>query len=95
MEARVTSLETSMLDVKATLGRLEPLIIRIDERMNHVATKAELGGVRSDVLLQLASKATRSTVWAMGLSVAGLVIAALAAGAVYMPYLATLLRRAG
>ena len=50
---------------------------------SHLATKAEL-----------ATKATKGTVWAMGFTVAALFVAALAAGAVYMPYVATLLRRA-
>ncbi len=83
MEARVAALEAGMKDVRVVLARMEPLLIRIDERTNHLATKAEL-----------ATKATKATVWAMGFTVAGLFVAALAAGAVYMPYLATLLRRA-
>ena len=43
---RLDRLEADMRDVKATLGRLEPLMIRIDERLNstlpHLATKEAL-----------------------------------------------------
>ena len=80
-----------MAGMKVVLGRLEPMIIRIDERMNHLATKEDVANVRTDV----ASKATKGTVWGMGFTVAGLFVAAAALGAVYMPYLAALLRRAG
>ena len=54
-----------------------------------------MANVRSDVMVALATKSTRGTVWGMGFTVAGLFVAAMAAGAVFMPYLATLLRRAG
>jgi hypothetical protein len=45
-EARTSRLEEDVRDIKAALTRLEPLIIRIDERLAselpHLATKAEL-----------------------------------------------------
>jgi len=45
-DLRLDRLEANFQDIKAVLGRLEPLIIRIDERLNstlpHLATKAEL-----------------------------------------------------
>ncbi len=44
-----------MGDVKAALGRLEPLIIRMDERMAHLAGKSELEALRSD-MAHVASK---------------------------------------
>ena len=49
-----------MREVRATLGRLEPLIVRIDATLPHLATKAELAEliVRIDATLpQLATKA--------------------------------------
>jgi hypothetical protein len=39
MEGRLDRLESDMSSVKTTLARLELMIIRIDERMNHLATK--------------------------------------------------------
>ena len=45
-EARTERLEEDIRDIRAALARLEPLIIRIDERLTtelpHLATKAEL-----------------------------------------------------
>ena len=55
----------------------------------------ELASARSGILVELATKATKGTVWTVGLTLASLVVAALATGAIYMPYLATLLRRTG
>ncbi len=91
IESRVARLERAMGRVGAALDRLEPMIIRLDERTATMATKEDVANVRTD----LATKATRGTVWGMGFTVAGLFVAAAALGAVYMPYLATLLRRAG
>ena len=46
MDARVGRLEGDMRELKATLGRLEPLIVRLDEQIRatlpHLATKADL-----------------------------------------------------
>ncbi|WP_299437009.1 hypothetical protein [uncultured Rhodospira sp.] len=39
---RVETLENDMREVKGILARMEPMLIRMDERMNHLATKAEL-----------------------------------------------------
>ena len=49
LEQRVTRLEDDMAAVKGILGRLEPLIVRMDERLNHMATKAELQEVRTEI----------------------------------------------
>ena len=106
IEVRVVTLENEMREVRAILGRMEPLLVRLDERTANLATKAELaevradlkaelGEVRSDILVELAGKATKGTVWTVGLTLAGVIVAAMAAGAVYMPYVAALLRRAG
>lgn len=84
MDARVTALEAAVMDMRVMLGR-------IDERTAALATKEDVANVRTD----LASKAGRGTVWAAGITLLGLVTAAGALGAVYMPYLAVLLHRAG
>jgi hypothetical protein len=95
MENRIAALEADMKDVRTALGDIKVVIARIDERTGFLATGSNLAVLKSDVMLALQSKAGRGTVWAAALSVAGLVVAAAALGAVYMPYLATLLRRAG
>ena len=41
-ETRTDRLEEDVRDIKATLARLEPMIIRIDAQLPHLATKAEL-----------------------------------------------------
>jgi hypothetical protein len=38
-----------MRDVKGILGRLEPLIVRMDAILPHLATKADLAAVRGDL----------------------------------------------
>ena len=65
MEARVARLEDDMREVKAVLTRIEPLIIRIDATMPHLATKAEL-----------AEKPSKTYMW----GVLGVLITAYAAG---------------
>jgi hypothetical protein len=42
MEARVAALEIDVKEVKATLGRLEPVLARIDERTKDMVGKADL-----------------------------------------------------
>jgi len=42
MELRVQRLEEDMREVKNTLSRLEPLIVRIDERQKHLPTNTTL-----------------------------------------------------
>ena len=49
MDARVTRLEDDMGEIKATLRRLEPMIMRIDATLPHLATKADLMGVRTEL----------------------------------------------
>jgi hypothetical protein len=93
MESRMAAL-ADIKEVRTALGGIKVVIARIDERTGFLATGSNLAVLKSDGMLALQSKAGRGTVWAAALSVAGLVVAA-ALGAVYMPYLATLLRRAG
>jgi hypothetical protein len=95
LEARVVALEADMKDVKASLGDIKLIAARIDERTGYLATGADLANLRSDMMVALETKATRGTVWGMGLIVAVVVIAAAAVSAIYMPYLAALLWRAG
>jgi hypothetical protein len=41
-DLRLDHLEEDVRDIKATLARLEPMIIRIDATLPHLATKEEL-----------------------------------------------------
>ncbi len=88
MERRISALET---DMKSVLS----LTVRIDERTKYLATKGDVSQVRTDLMVALASKAGRGTVWTMGATMMGIVLTAAALGAVYMPYFAALLRRVG
>jgi len=76
LEPRVARLEEDMRDVKATLARLEPMIVRIDAALTatlpHLATKAELADLRSE----LAEKPGKAYLW----GVLAVLIAAYAAG---------------
>jgi hypothetical protein len=58
MEPRVAHLEEDMRDVKATLARLEPVIVRMDAALiatlPHLATKAELADQRGEVTGKIA-----------------------------------------
>jgi hypothetical protein len=57
-EIRLDHLEEDMREIKTTLARLEPLIIRIDERLTstlpNLATKAELADKPGKVYLATA-----------------------------------------
>jgi hypothetical protein len=48
-DLRLDHLEEDVRDIKATLARLEPMIIRIDTTLPHLATKAELAEVRTEL----------------------------------------------
>jgi hypothetical protein len=62
--------------VKGILARIEPMIIRIDATMPHLATKAELTQLGSDLRTELAEKTSKTYMW----GVLGGLIAAYAAG---------------
>lgn len=50
LEIRVTNLEGHMKVVRDTLGRMEPVLARIDEKLNHTATKQELTAVEAELI---------------------------------------------
>ena len=76
MEARVGRLEEDMSEVKATLRRLEPMIVRIDAIVPHLATKAELEALRGEMRAGFADKPSRGYLW----GILGALIAAYACG---------------
>ena len=53
-ELRLDHLEEDTREIKATLARLEPMIIRIDATLPHLATKAELADKPGKVYLATA-----------------------------------------
>lgn len=56
---RVDRLERDVHDIRTTLTRMEPLIVRIDAELGHLATKVELAAMRAE----LAAKPTHAYLW--------------------------------
>jgi hypothetical protein len=88
MAARIDRLEADMRDVKTVLGRLEPAIAGISSQLPHLATQASLERVRGEIMTALESKPSRSSMWTMGIALFALVVAAMSAGAAYLPLVA-------
>ncbi len=69
-----------MRDVKSTLSRLEPLIIRVDATLTstlpHLATRAELANLRSEMNEKFGDVPTKTYLWGL----IGVLITAYAAG---------------
>ena len=67
MEARIARLEEDMRDVKATVGRLEMAVVRIETWLTatlpHLASKAELKDLRTDMVGGLAEKPSKTYMW--------------------------------
>jgi hypothetical protein len=71
LEDRLDRLEGDVHDIKGMLARLEPMIIRIDERLQHVASQAAVAAIKA-TLTHLATKAEMTTGFAtLGNAVAG------------------------
>jgi hypothetical protein len=51
----MTDLTRRVTALEETMARLEPLLIRIDERLNHVATKGDLEALRADTDIKMES----------------------------------------
>jgi hypothetical protein len=102
IDERVSRLEVDMKDLKSTLARLEPMIIRIDAQVPHLATnvefattKTDIERLRGDVMTALASKPGRGDMWTMGIALFALVAGAMAAGAIWLPLAMRLLHVQG
>lgn len=79
MDARVSRLEADMKDVKSVLyDTVVPALTRIEERLNHTATKAELEGVRAQVAEKPGRGFVIGTVIAIFALCAGMVAATVA-----------------
>ena len=69
-----------MREVKAILGRLEPMLIRMGARLKatlpHLATKAELADSRSEMRGALADKPSKTYMW----GILGVLLTAYACG---------------
>jgi hypothetical protein len=59
LEVRVSRLEVDMRDIRAVLGRLEPMIVEMRATLPHLATKAELAELRAE----LAEKPSKTYMW--------------------------------
>lgn len=76
---RVDQLEGDVKGIKGTLERLEPMIVRIDERLNAVCTKEDLGKVAERVAkIEGAVEKLPTTLHLLGFVVAVLGLAGLA-----------------
>jgi hypothetical protein len=64
-----TEYNPALHEIKGVLGRLEPMIIRIDERLNatlpHLATKAELATAVAGLTASLAEKPSKGFLLAL------------------------------
>jgi hypothetical protein len=89
-EARIDRLDEDIRDIKATLARLEPMIIRIDATLPHLATKAELADGLGSLRVELANKPSRLYMWGVMAAITGAYTAALAAIGVLLAYLPVL-----
>ena len=87
---RIERLETDVAEIKQTLTRLEPLIIRIDERLNtelphlrielsHLATKAEVSALDGKLSTAIADKPSHGYLWGVMAAMVGAQAVALAA----------------
>jgi hypothetical protein len=65
LEARVGRLEEDMREVRAMLGQMLPILVRIDATLPHLATKAELAELRTEVTAKLAEMPSKTYLWAV------------------------------
>jgi hypothetical protein len=58
-EARISRLENDVQDIKATLGQMVPMLVRIDSMLSatlpHLATKAEVAELRTELKSDMAN----------------------------------------
>jgi hypothetical protein len=63
----MSELERRVVKLESILERLEPLIIRMDEQLRstlpHLATKAEVADLRTEVRAGLAEKPSKTYMW--------------------------------
>jgi hypothetical protein len=76
MEARLTRVEDEIREMKAILGQMLPMTVRIDATLPHLATKADLAQLRSDLSSEIADKPGKLYLW----GVLAALLAAYAAG---------------
>jgi hypothetical protein len=65
-----------------------PALIRMEERLNAVATQAQLESLHGELLVEIGRRPTRLDAWVIGIALFTLVVMAFAAGAIWLPYIA-------
>ncbi len=63
MEARVSRLEEDMREEKAARSRMEAAIIRIEATLPHLATKADISDLKTDIARLDADKPGKTYMW--------------------------------
>jgi hypothetical protein len=93
---RLARLEEDVRDIKATLGRLEPMLAGINAVLPHLATKAELttglADLRSEIgalRVEIADKPSRGYLWGVMGAMVGAQAVALAAAALIFSIIQT------
>lgn len=67
--------------MEGLLDEMKPLLARLDERLNHLATKADLSTIKGELLEKIAEKPGKAYLWTVLAVLVGAVLAATAAGA--------------
>ena len=84
---RVANLERSFADLRTRLDDLAVVVARMDTKLDYLATRDALEKLRGEVMTSLAGKPGLGAMWAMGITLFALVVAAMSAGAAYLPFL--------
>ncbi len=66
--------------MEGLLDEMKPLLARLDERLNHLATKADLSATKGELLEKLAEKPGKGYLWTVLAVLVGAILASVAAG---------------
>ena len=85
---RAASLERSFAELRTRLDDLAVVVVRMDPKLDYLATRDGLEKLRGEVMNSLAGKPGLGAMWAMGIALFAPVVAAISTGAAYLPFLA-------
>ena len=87
LAGRVDRLEADMREATVLLRHLDTMMAGIAAQIAHLATKEEHERFRGETLAALAGKPGTGAMWGMAIALFALVMAAMAASAIYLPLL--------